>query len=100
MQDITSTNLEAAIIDQKVAGAFRGKAYAFVAVTTEDGYQLGVAVEDEPGYSPIDGKTFSEHAEAKQWASGLNRHIGLSPERTVAIVMTTMRRPLRSRYGT
>jgi hypothetical protein len=93
MTDITNSHLEAAIIDQKVAGAFAGKRYAFAAVIQKDGWQLGVAVENEPGYSPVDGKTFTLQAEAKQWAEGLNKHIGLSDEDALSIIITTMRGP-------
>jgi hypothetical protein len=90
MTDITSTHLEAAIIDQKIAGAFAGKRYAFTAVI-EDGYMLGVAVADEPGYSPIIGKTFESWDEAKVWANGLNQHIGLKFSEAMDIITSTMR---------
>ena len=92
MTDITNTHLEAAIIDQKVAGEFAGKVYAFVGVIN-DGYQLGVAVANEQGYSPISGKTFERYEEAKQWADGLNEHIGLSKEKALDIIGSTMRGP-------
>ena len=100
-QDITSRYLEAAILDQKVAGMFDGKRYAFVTVIGDDGWQLGVAVEDEPGYSPITGKTFADRAEAQEWASGLNQHIGLHPAVAQNIVISTMRGPARAgvRHG-
>jgi hypothetical protein len=90
MADITNTHLEAAILDQKVAGAFHGKTYAFVAVINTSRYMLGVAVKDEAGYSPIDGKTFPTYDEAKQWADGLNEHIGLSKDEMLDIVSSTM----------
>lgn len=94
MTDITTTKLAAAVIDQKVAGAFRGKTYAFVAVMDRVGaWQLGVAVEDEPGYNPIEGKAFDTREEATLWANGLNDHIGLSNEDAARIITTTMRRP-------
>lgn len=90
MSDITTTHLEAAIIDQQVAGAFRDSTYAFVAVYGEDGWQLGVAVANESGYSPIVGKTFSDQGEAKRWADGLNAHIGLTDLSAAQIVASTM----------
>ena len=95
MTDITTTHLEAAIIDQKVAGEFAGKTYAFVAVTTKSlgGWGLGIAVKDENGYNPISGKTFDRHDEAKRWASGLNEHIGLSQDEALDIIGSTMRGP-------
>lgn len=88
---ITNTHLEAAIIDQKVAGEFAGKVYAFVAVVEKDGWQLGVAVQGEQGYNPISGKTFAHKAEAKNWADGLNKHIGLSDIEALDIIGSTMR---------
>jgi hypothetical protein len=91
MTDITTTHLEAAIIDQKVAGEFAGKSYAFVSVAFKRGWQLGVAVANESGYHPIEGKTFKRHAEAREWAEGLNRHIGLKQDDWLAIISSTMR---------
>ena len=89
MPDITNQYLEAAIIDQKVAGMFGGKAYAYVAVV-KDGYGLGIAVKDESGYNPISGKSFDSYEEAKQWADGLNEHIGLSKDAALDIVGSSM----------
>jgi hypothetical protein len=89
MTDITTRYLEAAFIDQKVAGEFQGKAYAFVAVVHK-GYGLGVAVANEQGYSPISGKSFDSYDEAKQWANELNDHIGLSRDAVLDIVSSTM----------
>lgn len=96
MPDITSTNLEAAILDQKVAGVFRDKRYAFVSVPANDGWwALGIAVQDEQGYNPIDGKKFATRDEAYQWADSLNEHIGHKPNDIARIVASTMRRPVR-----
>jgi hypothetical protein len=92
MTDITSRYLEAAFIDQHVAGQFADKAYAFVAVVNGGAYQLGVAVANESGYNPI-AKTFATWDEARQWASELNAHIGLSEVDALAIVGSTMRGP-------
>jgi len=92
MTDITTTHLEAAIIDQKVAGEFAGKVYAFVAVIN-DGYRLGIAVANESGYSPLHGKTFDHYDEAKRWATALNQHIGLSQDAALDIIGSTMRGP-------
>jgi hypothetical protein len=89
MTDITSTHLEAALIDQKVAGAFFDKAYAFVPVYNE-GWQLGVAVMYEGGYNPIAGKTFKDQNEAREWADGLNAHMGLTEQAAARIVCSTM----------
>ena len=93
MTDITSTHLEAALIDQSVAGSFHDKPYAFVAVINGNAWQLGVAVANESGYNPIAGKTFAHRAEAKNWADGLNKHIGLSDIEALDIISSTMRGP-------
>ena len=87
---ITTQFLEAAIIDQKVAGEFHGKAYAFVAVAVKGGWQLGVAVANEAGYNPISGKMFKQHAEATLWADGLNKHIGLQNDERLDIITSSM----------
>jgi hypothetical protein len=89
MTDITSTHLEAALLDQIVACTFRGKRYAFVAVVDPQGGRLGVAVEKEAGYNPT-GKTFDSFKEAEAWADGLNKHIGLKREEAVMIVASSM----------
>jgi hypothetical protein len=90
MTDITNTNLEAAIIDQTVAGAFPDTTYAFVAVYEDAAWRLGVAIANERGYNPVGGKTFEREAEAREWADGLNEHIGLSADRAALIVISTM----------
>jgi hypothetical protein len=89
MTDITSKYLEAALIDQNVAGAFFDRRYAFVAVYNE-GWKLGVAVANESGYNPIDGKTFKDQGEANEWADGLNAHIGLDKHAALQIIGSTM----------
>jgi hypothetical protein len=89
MTDITNTYLEAAILDQKVAGAFYNKVYAFITVAAKGGWQLGVACANEQGYNPIN-KFFTTETEAKQWADGLNQHIALSKDEALEIVCSTM----------
>ena len=86
--DITSKYLEAAILDQIVAGTFT-KPYAFVAVAADRGYILGVAVANERGYNPT-AKTFDTELEAREWAQGLNEHIGWSDDEIARIVISTM----------
>lgn len=91
--DPTNHSLEAAILDQKVAGAFHGKSYAYVSVIRETGqaWGIGIAVEGERGYNPIDGIGFDRHYEAKEFCAGMNLHIGLSEHRMAEIVCSTMR---------
>lgn len=89
---ITSEHLEAAIIDQTVAGQFAGKRYAFVTVCGKEHYGLAVAVANDSGYNPIGGKNFDSQGEAKAWADGLNHHIGLTDEEALKIILSTMNR--------
>lgn len=96
MTDITSMNIEAAIIDQKVAGEFRGKRYAFAPVAAKgrkigEFWMLGVAVENEAGYSPIEGRYFADREEAREWADGLNRHIGHDIHSAFEIICSSIR---------
>jgi hypothetical protein len=86
--DFTSVNLEAALLDQIVAGRFT-KPYCFVAVVADPGWRLGVAVANERGYTPT-AKTFDNELEAREWAQGLNEHIGLSDDQAIRIVVSTM----------
>lgn len=86
--DFTTTHLEAAILDQVVAGTFT-KPYCFVAVVAKSGWALGVAVANERGYNPT-AKTFDSELEAREWAQGLNEHIGLTDEQAMDIVISTM----------
>ena len=91
MSDITSTHLEAAIIDQLVAGRFHYAPYAFVAVLTGNSdWRLGVAVANESGYNAIIGRRFADKAEADRWADGLNRHIGVHGEEWLRIIASTI----------
>jgi len=90
--DITRTHLAAALLDQKVAGTFRGKRYAYAVIPHENNegwWQLAVTVQGELGYNPIDGIRFDTHTEAKQWADGLNAHLKLSPADAALIVAST-----------
>ena len=92
MPDITNEHLDAAILDQKVAGAFAGKRYAYIAIA-KGGWTLGVAVANERGYNPIDGKTFTSQHDAREWAERLNAHIGIDDETASMIVLSTMGGP-------
>jgi hypothetical protein len=77
-------NIEMAVIDQVVAGQFSHQVYAFSAVHGEKGWQLVVAVANESGYNPVEGKIFEEESEARRWAAELN---------VTAIIGSTMRGP-------
>ena len=71
--DPTQRSLEAAILDQKVAGTYGDQPYAYVAVYTEGTkWGLGIAVENEQGYNPIGGMEFDTHEQAGRFADGMN----------------------------
>jgi len=74
-----------------------GKNWAFVPVVAKsEGFGLGIAVENEPGYHPVpvfwcNGDSYDEMA---QHADELNRDILLiGQKRAAEIVMSSMRRP-------
>jgi len=91
--DPTQQSLEAAILDQKVAGMMGDQPYAYVAVYTEGTkFGLGIAAEDQQGYSPISGIEFESHDLAHEFADGMNRHIGLDGTRAAQIICASMRR--------
>lgn len=97
--DPTTQSLEAALLDQKVAGTFMEKPYAYIAVLSgadadsKMQWAIGIAVEDEQGYNEIRGEQFmfAQHAEARTFCDGMNRHIGLSVTRETEIICSTMR---------
>lgn len=95
-KDPTNTSLEYALLDQKVAGAFNGKEYAYVSVprTTGKAWGAGIAVENEPGYSPLDGPSleWDKRADAVAFCQGMNGHLMLSDIRATEIIASSMRR--------
>lgn len=99
--DPTNGNLAAALLDQKVAGAFHGQKYAYTPVLNNNGYWgLGIAVEDEAGYNPIQSAQFrwKSQADARDFCRGMNKHIGLFEEDETRIVCSTMRSTSRRRW--
>lgn len=96
MNDPTTNNLPAALLDQQVAGLFHDKEYAFVVVLTVDGYRewgLGIAVKDEPGYNPVVSTEFAwdKYDDASDFARAMNRHIGLDYMTETKLIASTMR---------
>ena len=90
MTDITSLDLEAALLDQLVAGMAQGKVYCFVAVVGyPKGWKLGVAFANEQGYIATT-KDFKTEAEARDYAERMNQHIGRSDDECMRIVISTM----------
>jgi hypothetical protein len=102
MTDITSHNLDLALLDQKVAGTFRDKRYCYTAVVNDRKggapWALGIAVKEEPGYHPIGGMEFDSRDAAQHVASGMNAHIGLDADAASIIVASTLSRPLKPRW--
>jgi hypothetical protein len=97
-EDPTSKSLEAALLDQKVAGMMGDQSYAYVPVVGgSKTWMIGIAVEGQDGYNPIDGGLFEfdYDAEATAFANGMNKHIGLTPRRAAEIVTSTMRGSVR-----
>ena len=103
-KDPTHGNLEAAILDQAVAGMFNGKTYAYVAVIRETGkpWGIGVAVLGETGYNPIASETFTwdKEEDAKEFCDGMNFHIRLDTKEVSTIIASTMRNPRYSQNPT
>lgn len=91
--DITSKDLGAAILDQKVAGQLQNKRYAYTPVSLDDGsgaWGLGIAVERERGYHPVSGLGFARREDAERYADDMNAHLGLDKAAALNIVVTTM----------
>ncbi len=91
-EDPTQKSLEVALLDQKIAGIFGDKPYAYVAVIgNEKPWGFGIAVEDEPGYNPVTGMEFDTKTEVDAFVDGMNMHIGLDEDRAIQIVISSMR---------
>ena len=90
INDPTTNDLAAALLDQKVAGEFTGKDYAFVPVVSDNGFGIGVAVANEAGYCPVTGFSFPDYKAAGTFCDGMNKHIGLPDDHAMQIVCSTM----------
>jgi hypothetical protein len=97
--DPTTNSLDAAILDQKVAGMFHGQAYAYVAVLKKSMFGVGIAIDGEHGYYSVDGLEFKTYGEANDFCLGMNRHIGLTFTRQIEITVSSMRKPNRLRLS-
>jgi hypothetical protein len=64
---------------------------AFTPIVVEEGYILGRADENIPGYTPIYAKVFDTIEEAEQTADELNERHGLTKKEAYEIIASTMR---------
>lgn len=103
--DPTNTDLALALLDQRIAGQFQGRRYAYVAVVLDDEvaktdldrkncFGLGVAEFDKRGFWPVPAKVFAAGTfdDASDIAAGMNIHIGLSEMDSTEIVCSSMRK--------
>jgi hypothetical protein len=103
-KDPTQQSIEAAILDQKVAGTMGDDPYAYVAVLNHRPgkmWAIGIAVEDQAGYVPIEADimfTFDRREEVDAFVGGMNKHIGLTPDRAARIVISSMRGKVVASY--
>lgn len=67
------------------------KSRAAVAVVTEDGYGVGLADRDIPGYTPTN-YTPATYEEAKLIAQGINEASGLTDVEAGDIVLSSLRK--------
>ena len=67
---------------------------AYVAVTTPEGFGLGIAEEHTKGYYPLgtDYGVFDTYDDAAKRADYFNERMGLALEEAVEIVMSSMRK--------
>lgn len=70
---------------------------AFTPIVIEDGYILGRADENIPGYTPIEYRVFDTYEEAQKMADELNESFGLSNKESYEIIMSTMRKLTKKR---
>lgn len=66
---------------------------AYVAVVTDKGFSLGVAIEGESGYYPATYHSVDSYEKASKWAERCNGGIGVSKDRAVEIQIASMRQP-------
>lgn len=92
-----SLTLQQSLLDQKVAGIFRNRNYAFVPVTKDGAkpWTIGIAVQDEYGYHEIEGEglDFKWAPDAQAYADAMNDHRRLQPDVVARIIASSMRRP-------
>lgn len=65
---------------------------AYTAVVQADGFWVGVAQENIPGYAPAEHfGVFQTYSEARNKADDLNKQLGLTAKDAFDIVISTMR---------
>ena len=65
------------------------KRYAYVAVITDKGYSIGLAIEGEKGYRPSNYE-YNTWQQAQETANLMNDKLGLSRKEASEIVIKTM----------
>lgn len=66
--------------------------FAYSTIMTRDGYIIGRADEDQPGYTPQDAfGTFTALDSAKSRAKRLNEDLGLDEKEALRIVISSLR---------
>ena len=92
--DPTHTSLEAAFLDQKVAGQFHGMDYVYVPSLMDNGmWCVGIAVANEDGHYPIRGSSefeFDRFDLCVIFCHGMNRHIRVPLDHVAEIIASTM----------
>ena len=91
--DPTQRSLEAAILDQKIAGKFDDKPYAYVPVISEGPkqWEIGIAVKHEQATAQSRAASNSTSTRKLMHSSdGMNMHIGLDPARAMKIIASSM----------
>lgn len=64
---------------------------AVTALLADGGWIIGLATENEPGYSPLTYGPYDSEEEALKLADHINKHVyGLTPKRALMVVMSSM----------
>ena len=74
--------------------AFKGKIWVYVPVVNKYGCGLGIAVANEPGYSPVPKFNSKDFSIAQNVADRLNAERGFDVDISWEIIASTMQKPL------
>ena len=75
---------------------------AVVALIEKDGWRVGLATRDEPGYYPMNYGPFASQQEANEFADNANEQLGHSPKEALDILCSSMwpEYPMAPKTGT